>query len=951
MNSQARAIDIAPVTQLNNEQPATPSLKKRCIKTTCPYCGTGCGIEATVTTEQDPAATLLNPASAINISGDKSHPGNKGILCSKGTNLLETLDPAARLLHPLINGQRVSWDSALDTAAGQIQSIIDQHGPDAFAIYCSGQLLTEDYYVANKLMKGFIGSANIDTNSRLCMSSAVAGHKRAFGSDTVPGCYDDLDQAELMVLTGSNMAWCHPILFQRIKAAKATNPAHKLVVIDPRRTATCDSADLHLPLKPGSDATLFNGLLVYLADHDALDNTFIDQHCHDFETALQQARSSAPDVATVAQICQLDPIAVSTFYRWFSETPKAVTAFSQGINQSSSGTDKVNAIINLHLATGRIGKPGMGPFSLTGQPNAMGGREVGGLANQLAAHMELDNPQHRELVGRFWNSDNIAKKPGHKAVDLFREVERGNVKAIWIMATNPVDSLPDADRIKAALEKCPLVILSDCMAQTDSAELAHICLPATGWGERNGTVTNAERCISRQPPIFPPRGEAKPDWWAISQIAQRLGFAEAFDYQHSWQIFREHARLSAFGNHRDGVLRDFNLSALTDIDAAAYDALQPTRWPITHTDSRGKPQGTDRLFGDGQFFSPDGKARFIEIKPRGPVNQPDSEYPFTLNTGRIRDQWHTMTRTGLSPRLSSHRPEPFVEINPADAENFQLIDGGLARLRSRWGTMLARVCITDNIGRQQLFVPMHWTAQFASQGRMGVLINPVVDPLSGQPESKQTPVAIEPLQTQWHGFLLSREPLTLPATYRVRVQGQGFQRYELADNNTVIDWPQQAASWFGTCSNPSNANTDPGTGTGTNQQWLELSDPQQGVYRTALITEGRLQALLVVAKNAPQLPEREWLGSLFSQDQLSDNERRSLLSGRPPHGSSSAGAVVCACFGVGKNTIANAITELGLDSVEAIGSTLKAGTNCGSCVPDIKQQLQQLSAAAPQHHE
>lgn len=940
MNSQARAIDITPAPQTNSGQLMTPS-KNRCIKTTCPYCGTGCGIEATVAvkTEQDKTATSIDQVVTTKISGDKSHPGNKGVLCSKGSNLLETLDPATRLLHPQVNGKQVSWDSALDAAAGQIRSIIDQHGPDAFAIYCSGQLLTEDYYVANKLMKGFIGSANIDTNSRLCMSSAVAGHKRAFGSDTVPGCYEDLDQAELMVLTGSNMAWCHPILFQRVKSAKEANPNHKLVVIDPRRTASCDPADLHLALKPGSDATLFNGLLVYLADQGAVDNAFVDQHCNNFEAALQQARSSAADIATVARTCQLDPQDVTTFYRWFSNTPKAVTAFSQGINQSSSGTDKVNAIINLHLASGKIGKAGTGPFSITGQPNAMGGREVGGLANQLAAHMELDNPAHRDLVGRFWNSGNIANKPGHKAVDLFREVEKGTVKAIWILATNPVDSLPDADRVKAALAQCPLVILSDCMEQTDSAEQADIRLPATGWGERNGTVTNAERCISRQSPLFPPSGEAKPDWWAISQIAQRLGFTEAFDYQHSWQIFREHARLSAFENDNNGVLRDFNLSALVDIDAATYDALQPTRWPITSTDNDGQPQGSDRLFGDGQFFSADGKANFIAVQPRLPVNQPDSEYPLTLNTGRIRDQWHTMTRTGLSPRLSSHRPEPFVEVHPAEAERYQLSDGSLARLRSRWGTMLARVCITDTIGQQQLFVPMHWTKQFASQGRMGVLVNPVVDPLSGQPESKQTPVAIEAFPAQWHGFVLSREPLTLPSTYRVRVQGQGFHRYELADKHAVADWRQQAANWLGAFSNLANTDTDSDAHANSNQQWLELSDPQQGVHRTAVITEGRIQAVLVIAKTATQLPEREWLGSLFSNDQLSDSERSSLLSCRPPSGSSSAGAVVCACFGVGKNTIANAITEQGLDSVEAIGSALKAGTNCGSCVPDIKQQL------------
>ncbi|MFT5722463.1 MAG: assimilatory nitrate reductase catalytic subunit [Motiliproteus sp.] len=929
--------------------PSTPGNPRCAIKTTCPYCGTGCGVTVnvsskTVSTESistESASTQSAPQ--LSLSGDDDHPTNSGKLCSKGINLLETLDPAARLLYPQLNGQRVSWDTALDSAASQIRSIIDQHGPDAFAIYCSGQLLTEDYYVANKLMKGFIGSANIDTNSRLCMSSAVAGHKRAFGSDTVPGCYDDLDQAELMVLTGSNLAWCHPILFQRIRTAKertakeraatehvakAGTPLHRLVVIDPRRTATCDLADLHLALKPGSDATLFNGLLVYLADHQQLDRAFIDQHCGDFEAALDQARSSAPDSASVARSCELDVEAVETFYRWFGETPKAVTAFSQGINQSSSGTDKVNAIINVHLATGRIGKPGMGPFSITGQPNAMGGREVGGLANQLAAHLELNDPQHRDLVGRFWHSDQVASHPGHKAVDLFRAIESGKVKAVWILATNPVDSLPDADRVRAALEQCPLVIHSDCMAATDTGALAHIRLPASGWGERDGTVTNAERCISRQRAISPASGEARPDWWALSQLGQRLGFKNDFDYQAPWQIFREHARLSAFENHPGGIRRAFNLAALAEIDADGYEALAPTCWPIMTQSAEGVPEGTARLFGDGQFFTPDGRAQFVAIRPRGPINATDASYPLVLNTGRIRDQWHTMTRTGLSPRLSAHRPEPLVEIHPAEAAQLALSEGAIARIESRWGAMLARVQITDSIGCGQLFVPMHWTAQFSTLGRMGPLVNPEVDPLSGQPESKQTPVRISPFAARWHGFLLSREPLPPIApslcAYQVRATGAGFHRYELADTAPMADWPLQARLWLGQ---------------GEQGEWLEMSDPDRGVYRSALVLEGRLQAVLVTGAS-PQLPEREWLGSLFRQARLDERDRRGLLSARPPSGAASAGPIVCACFGVGRNRILKAIREQGLDSAEALGCVLKAGTNCGSCVPELRQLLQ-----------
>jgi len=906
--STAGSLNAQPVAWY---EPA-PRAATRCVKTTCPYCGTGCGVRVEVSGD-DAAPTLA-------LGGDSAHPTNRGKLCSKGSNLLETLDLDARLLHPELDGQRVDWDTALASASAQIRALIDQHGPDAFAIYCSGQLLTEDYYVANKLMKGFIGSANIDTNSRLCMSSAVAGHKRAFGADAVPACYEDLDLAELAVVTGSNMAWCHPILFQRIKAARAANPAHKLVIIDPRRTASCDDADLHLALKPGSDATLFNGLLVYLADRVKLDYDYIDDHTEGFGAALSAARASAPSVAAVAAACELDPADVETFYRWFAATPRTVTCFSQGINQSSSGTDKVNAILNLHLATGRIGKPGAAPFSLTGQPNAMGGREVGGLANQLAAHLELEDPAHRDLVGRFWGSDRIASRPGHKAVELFRAIEEGRVKGVWIMATNPVDSLPDADRVRAALAGCELVILSDCMAATDTAPYAQIRFPATGWGEKDGTVTNAERCISRQRALLPPSGEAQPDWWIISQIAQRLGYREAFDYQAPWQIFQEHARLSAFENHPDAIPRDFDLSAWAELDAAGYATLAPTQWPV----SPARPSGTARLFESGRFYTASGKARLLPISPRGPVNAPDDDYPLVLNTGRIRDQWHTMTRTGLSPRLAANQPEPFVEVHPDDAARQQLADGALAQIASRWGHMLARVIVTDAVNPGQLFVPMHWTSQYASQGRMGPLVNPEVDPLSGQPESKQTPVRIAPFATAWYGFALSRTPLATDCAYRVRISGEQHSRLELADTQPVADWRGQAQQWFAQGELPQG-------------EWIEYSDPANGSYRCALLENGQLQAVLMIGAT-PALPERDWLGSLFAAEALSDDQRRLLLSGRAPAGAS-AGPTVCACFGVGRNTITDAIRDQGLDSVAAIGQALKAGSNCGSCVGEIRQLL------------
>jgi assimilatory nitrate reductase catalytic subunit len=573
------------------------------IATTCPYCGVGCGVKAV---PQGPQFAT--------VSGDADHPSNFGRLCVKGSALGETLGLDGRLLHPQVReeGQlrQVSWDEALDRAAGQWRAIVDEHGPDAVALYVSGQLLTEDYYVANKLMKGYVGSANIDTNSRLCMSSAVAGHKRAFGEDLVPVNYDDLETADMIVLVGSNLAWCHPILFQRITRAKEARPDLKLVVIDPRRTATCELADLHLPVKPGTDVWLFNGLLAYLSRIGAVDATFIANHTRGLGEALEAAEIT-PEA--VAQACRLKLDDVLAFYEAFAATQKTITGFSMGVNQSSAGTDKVNAIINCHLVTGRIGKPGMGPFSITGQPNAMGGREVGGLANMLAAHLDLDKPDHRAAVQAFWASPRIADKPGLKAVDLFQAIESGKVKAVWVIATNPMVSLPDADQVRRALSKAELVIASDVVTNTDTNAFAHVLLPALAWGEKDGTVTNSERRISRQRAFLPAPGEARGDWKILADFAKRLGY-EGFDYAHQSEIFAEHARLSAWRNTADELPRAFDIGALASLGREGYDSLQPVQWPIGR-----------RVFADNRFSFPDGRARFVPTTPRLPVNTAGGE--------------------------------------------------------------------------------------------------------------------------------------------------------------------------------------------------------------------------------------------------------------------------------------------------------------------------------------
>ncbi|AKJ94478.1 nitrate reductase [Thioalkalivibrio versutus] len=879
-------------------------------RTTCPYCGVGCGVEVTAT----PRAEF-----PVAVRGDASHPANAGRLCSKGAALAETLGDEGRLLHPEIEGVRVDWDAALDHVAGGFRDVIDRYGPDAVALYVSGQILTEDYFVANKLMKGFVGSANIDTNSRLCMSTAVAAHTRAFGMDGVPGSYTDFEQADLVVVVGSNMAWAHPVLFQRLQAARAARPEMKLVVIDPRCTATAQAADLHLPLAPGTDAWLFNGLLDHLRREDALDPAFLERHVDGFADALAAARASSPSIAVTAETCELAPEAVATFFRWFARTERTVTAFCQGINQSDSGVDKAGTILNVHLATGRIGRPGMGPFSLTGQPNAMGGREVGGLASQLAAHMGFDEVS-LDRVSRFWNAPNLARNPGLKALDLFRAVESGQVKAIWIIGTNPLFSLPEAERFERALRDCPLVVVSDCVRETETTRVADVLLPATTWGEKDGTVTNSERRISRQRPFREPPGEARHDWWALAEVARRLGFAEAFPYTQPVEIFREHAALSAFENDST---RDFDIGALAATDAAAFEALEPVQWPLP----AGAEAGTPQLYADGRFFTANGRARLAAVTPQSPTDTIDAEYPLRLNTGRIRDQWHSMTRTASTPRLSAHQPEPFVEIHPVDAGLFRAQAGDLAEVTSRHGRLLARVQVSREQRPGSVFVPMHWSRPIARLARVDALVPAHVDPVSGQPAFKHTAVSVRPAAMDWHGFVLSREPVSLPeADYAVTARGPRHLRFELAGRGA----PPEIADWRARLDGPG--------------EWLEFADPAGGRYRAARIHEGRLACVLFAGPDRG-LPEREWLGGLFAAESITDAERMALLTGRPPNGQAARGRLVCACFGVDETRIRTAIREHGLATCEAVGACLEAGTNCGSCRPEIQTLLNEESEA------
>ncbi|MGB4248728.1 MAG: molybdopterin-dependent oxidoreductase, partial [Pseudohongiellaceae bacterium] len=641
-------------------------------------------------------------------------------------------------------------------------------------------------------------------------------------------------------------------------------------------------------------------------------------HTEGFDAALATCEDF--DIETTAERSGLDIGALEQFYQWFARTEKTVTFYSQGINQSATGTDKCNAIINCHLATGKIGRPGMGPFSITGQPNAMGGREVGGLANQLAAHMDFTS-ENVDRVARFWKADKMATQPGLKAVDLFDAIESGRIKAVWIMATNPVVSLPESERVRAALQKCELVIVSDCIEKTDTNACADVLLPATGWGEKDGTVTNSERRISRQRALLPAAGEAKHDWWIISEVAKRLGFAGAFSYESAADIFREHAALSAFEN--DGT-RDFDISALASLDKPTYDALQPVQWPV----NAANPAGTSRMFTDGKFFTPTGRARFITVSPALPQREQSFETPFLLNTGRLRDQWHTMTRTGRTPRLLAHTSAPFVAMNPRDAMSKGIREGDLVRLhnndsRGTQQELVLEARIDDGMRDGDVFVPIHWNDQFAANSRVSRLIAPVTDPYSGQPESKFAPVGLQAIKSQRWVAVVSREPLpTEIFDYWVKTPVNGGWRYLLAE--TMIATSESDAAW-------ANWMTTLQRGL----EKIELSNTVTGDHRMLLCRDQQIEIALFAGKQRSTLPEAEWLQSLL--DHKVDTHSWRLLA-RQETVALNSGRVICSCFRITEQQIVGAIDK-GARSAEDLGRALRCGTNCGSCIPELKQLI------------
>ena len=880
--------------------------KESLIQTTCAYCGVGCGVDVGLSDNQP-----------TQLEGMPEHPANYGRLCVKGTHLLDTLANENRLTTPMINNKAVAWPVASNYVANKFSKIIAEHGPDAVAFYVSGQLLTEDYYIANKLMKGYIGSANIDTNSRLCMSSAVAGYKRAFGEDIVPCDYEDLEHTELLILIGSNAAWTHPVLYQRIARAKRMNPKMKVVVVDPRRTDSAELADAFLQIKPGTDAALYNGLLHYLADNQLLDNEFIDKHTDGFAAALASANNWT--ITEVACFCELNIDELRQFYSWFANSASAISFYSMGINQSSSGVDKCNAIINAHLASGKLLKKGSGPFSITGQPNAMGGREVGGLANQLAAHLDIDNVQHQSLLKRFWQSPAMATSEGAKALDMFEAISAGKIKAVWIMATNPMVSLPNTDVIAKALKACDLVVVSDCVQSNDTLDFAHVKLPSTGWGEKEGTVTNSERRISRQRAITAPFTGAKNDWQILCEVAKDMGF-DGFDFSNPSEIFDEWARLTSYENNGE---RQLNLSALAGMTARQYNALRPTQWPC----KKGVEHKNGQVFYKNQFSTANNKARFIAITPQLPKQTTSSEYPLVMNSGRIRDQWHTMTRTGKSASLSSHITRPYIEVHPKDANQLGINNNDLVIAEAKTGKVIANAKITDSLRVGECFMPIHWNRQFASSANIGKLYSSIVDPLSGQPETKFTAIKLIPATFGQYMDVFVKNDIkdevgsfgiiSAESDYWLKLSASDCTQYQLAFKEALSD----ALLW---CQRIS----------GIKGQWSGFYEGD--TQRIQCIGNGRLVFVAMVSNVQPST-SIEWINHLFCQPALSFVELQSLLTATPDE-EFSQGRQICSCFKVREKPIIDAIKS-GIHRVDELGQQLKCGTNCGSCKTELSQLI------------
>jgi len=709
-------------------------------KTLCPYCGVGCGLEVVPQPSRNPEASP--ETQRWQTRGDRAHPSSQGMVCVKGATVAESIDQD-RLLYPMLREsldapfEQVSWEVALDRLAQRIREVLDTLGPDGVCMYGSGQFQTEDYYVAQKLIKGCLGTNNFDANSRLCMSSAVSGYLQSFGSDGPPCCYEDLDLTDCAFLIGTNTAECHPILFNRLRKHHKRNPNVKLIVADPRRTETAQVADLHLAIRPGTDITLLNGIGHLLLKWGALDQGFIDRSTQGFQDYTEVLRHYEPSI--VAECCGIPETDLETAARAWSASQSVLSLWSMGLNQSSEGTAKVCSLINLHLLIGQIGKPGAGPFSLTGQPNAMGGREAGGLAHILPGYRLVKNPQHRQDIEQLWGlpEGRISPSRGLTIGEMIPALEHDQVGLLWIAATNPAVSLPDLNRTKAALQRSPFTVYQDAYYPTETAAYAHLLLPAAQWGEKTGTMTNSERTITLCQAFRPPVGEARADWEIFAEVGRRLGFAEQFPFVTSAEVHREFVQITQ--------------GRPCDMTGISYEALatRPIQWPCPSQENPDTfPDKHDkRLYTDHRFHYPDGRARFVPYHEKGLAEPADDRYPFVLTTGRLYGHWHTQTRTGRIAKIQKMHPQPFLEMHPRDAERLQLADQDWVEVRSARGLARLPVLVMKNIRPGTLFVPMHWGALWAENAECNALTHPEACPISLQPELKACAVQVVPLSS------------------------------------------------------------------------------------------------------------------------------------------------------------------------------------------------------------
>ncbi|MCR6685718.1 nitrate reductase [Pseudoxanthomonas sp.] len=914
------------------------AVERRTTRSTCCYCGVGCGV--LVHSERDAGGERI-----VAVEGDPDHPANHGRLCSKGRTLADSARSLhGRVLAPELRGRRgeprraVDWGLALDTVAERLAAIVERHGPDAVAFYISGQLLTEDYYVFNKLAKGLIGTNNIDTNSRLCMSSAVTGYKLAFGADGPPTCYEDLEHARTVLFAGSNAAYAHPVLFRRLEEAKARDPQVRWIVVDPRRTDTAAMADLHLAIQPGTDVALFNGMLHHLVWEGLLDQDFIRERTTGFAELKQLLRDYTPRMA--AEICGIPAADLVTAAEWFGRSPAALSLYCMGLNQSAHGTDKNLALIQLHLATRQLGRPGAGPFSLTGQPNAMGGREVGGMATMLAAHREITDEGHRAEVEALWKlaPGTLSPRPGLAAVELFEGLRTGKVKAVWIACTNPAHSMPDIGPVREALHKAEYVVVQEAFSGTDTVPFADALLPASTWGEKEGTVTNSERRISRVRAAVAAPGQARPDWWIAREVARRIearlaapGAAPLFEAEAPAAIFAEHRVLT--------VGRDLDIGGL---DYARLEDQGPQQWPFP----AGAAQGQARRYADGVFATADGRARF-HATPYRPVAEPISaRFPLRLLTGRLRDQWHGMSRTGRVPELFAHSPEPGLRMHPDDAVRRGLKAGELVRVASKRGELVLPLEISDELASGTVFAAMHWSGQHLSSGGINEVSQPAVDARSRQPELKHAAVRVEKAGFGWHllaarhGDILALRAAVQPLLKDCGYAGLSLQADADPDAPDGRAWlvlraasaEAMPADWLAAL----DAALDLGAGADT----LEYRDARRGLLKR-VAWRGEAGG--------------SFIGGLLWSDVQPGGEAllRTALAGNPWRGPRLAAfsamaevardPVVCVCRQVTESAIRHEV-RAGAD-VPALKQKLGCGTVCGSCVPQLTQLVRQAASA------